>query len=284
MTYVIKINGGEDVATSSVEASGSESFIINDKAIEYFSLDESNLETLVGKDMGKDPSSAYLKSPTPWGDLYKTENLEEVTVVREIASARIIDLDMRPTMISATIFKNDSDHIAKVNCKVTDSVENTVESNWSKSDTLGVTQTVKYGISFLGAGGGGSTAFSYSHEWSKGGSESKSTTVGSESGVEVELDPGEKVKAILTASKGTLKVEVVYRTYLTGTVVANYSKKFNDHHFYYLNVQNMLRASDSMYEYFTTEIIEVGYYAESHVTVVDPQGKPKAFRLVELDW
>ncbi|HEV7229146.1 hypothetical protein [Brevundimonas sp.] len=281
---MIKINGGKDVATSSIEASGSESFIINDEAITHFGLDVASLKKAVGKEMGKDPSDAYLKSPTPWGDLYKKDHLDQVTVVREVASARIIDLDMRPSMISSTIFENNSAHVAKVNCKITDSVTNTVESNWSKTNTLGVTQTVKYNISFLGAGGGGSTAFSYSHEWSKGGSESQSTTVGSESGAEVELDPGEKVKAILTASKGKLRIEVIYRTYLTGIVVANYSKKFNEHHFYYPHIQNVMRAANLEYEYFTTEVIEVGYYAESHVNVVDPDEKPKAFREVELTW
>ena len=45
-----------------------------------------------------------------------------------------------------------------------------------------------------GTGGGGETKLSYSHTWGKGGSESKSLTVGSDAGVSVDL---ESVGAVL---------------------------------------------------------------------------------------
>jgi hypothetical protein len=284
MAFTIKINGGKDVLSSSVVGEGSESAIITDDAAIYFDITTDKLKEKVKQFLGKKPSDVFVKSPTPWGDLYVKDSLQQVTIVREIISARIVDLDMKPTIVSESIFQNDSKQIAIVNCKITDTVTNSCETNWSDTLTLGVTQTLKYNCSFLGAGGGGETAFSFSQEWAKGGSESKQTTVGSESGVQVELEPGEKVKAILSASRGTLKVEITYRTKLTGTVIANYSKRYQDHHFHYIDAVSLIDRTGGSYEYKTTEIISVGYYAESNVKVVEVNGKVKKSKKIDLAW
>lgn len=110
----------------------------------------------------------------------------------------------------------DSTKKATFDASISDQVTNTVESNWSETDSIDVKQTIKYGLSFLGSGGGGETSISYSHSWGEGGSESKEVTVGSVSGVSVELNPNESIEAVLTANRGVMKVRLVYHAELSG--------------------------------------------------------------------
>ena len=66
-------------------------------------------------------------------------------------------------------------------------------------------QKIKYNF---GTGGGSETSILYSKSWEKGGSESKTCTVGTSSRVTVTLKPGEKVKVELSASRGVMKIDV----------------------------------------------------------------------------
>ena len=137
-------------------------------------------------------------------------------------------------------------------------------------------QKITYKVSFLGTGGGGETSMSYTHTWGESKTESLSITVGTTSGVSVVLKPGESVKAQLTASRGVMKVRIVYHAYLIGNTAVNYNPTFKGHHFWALDINGVMSAGGIANTKTITEDIEIGFYANSKVELLDSAGKALA--------
>ena len=106
-----------------------------------------------------------------------------------------------------------------------------------------MSQMICYEVGFLGTGGGGETGLSYGQSWGKGDEESKSVTLGSSSGVSIELDPGQGVVAELSASRGMMKVRVRYKAHLIGSTAVNYNPTFKGHHFFALDIGRVMSAA-----------------------------------------
>lgn len=240
MAIEISIKAGADPAISSVSATGSVSHIITDKERATFDIQDAGLKDAVAKCFGKRPTDAFLHSPTPWGDLYKMYGWGQVQTILSVKSAKITGITSEPVIVATKTFSNKSSKQATFDASISDQVADTVESNWSKTDTIEVGQTFTYSFSFQGGSAGGETLLSYSHSWGQGGSESKEITVGSETGVRVELDPGETVEAVLSASRGVMKVRIVYKAYLDGGVAVNYEEKYKDHHYWCLGIGGVM--------------------------------------------
>ena len=275
MGIEISIKAGVDKATSSVSASGSVQHVITDTEKKTFGLEDADLKNAIAKYHGKKPNDAYLHSSTPWGDLYKKYNWPQVQTVLVVDSATVTGITSEPTIIATKTLTNDSTVTAIFNAGISDQVCNSTESNWSETNTVSVTQTFSYKVSFLGTGGGGETSMSYSHEWGQGGSESQSVTVGSDTGVSVSLEPGESVDAQLTASRGVMKVRIVYKAYLIGDAAANYNPTYKGHHFWALDIGSIMDAAGLSKIRQFTEDIEVGYYANSKIVLTDSVGEVK---------
>jgi hypothetical protein len=271
--FEIKVKAGETAATSSVQATGSLWHVITDAEVGNFGLSDDALKTAVDKNFGRRPNDAYLKSPTPWNDLYKTYGWEQVTTRLDVQSAVITGLDMTPTIISSKEFVNNSGKAATFNAAISDSVTNTTENQWSSSGSVEVGQVIKYEIGFLGTGGGGETSMKYTQSWGQNKSESVATTVGSTSGVEVLLQPGEGVKAVLTANRGTLKIRVTYNVYLTGNTAINYNPTFKDHHFWALGITGVMSSGGIRMPGQVVEDIQVGYYSNDRIELHDLKSK-----------
>jgi len=269
----VQIIAGTSASTSSVSASGSVQHIITDKEVQTFGVQDNNLKAAVAKYFGKSPNDAYLHSDTPWGDLYKTYGWPQVQTVLNVVSATVTGITSEPVIVAQQTFKNNSSVRATFNVGISDTVTDTTESNWSTSNTIDVTQTVEYGISFLGTGGGGSTSMSYSRTWGQGGSQSKSVAVGSSQGVTVELDPGESVQALLTASRGVMKVRIVYQANLIGSTAINYNPTYKDHHFWALDLPSVMQTSGINNSLRFTEDIEIGFFTNSEVELKNAAGK-----------
>jgi hypothetical protein len=268
----VSIVAGLTKDTSSVSVTGSTSHIITDNERNSFKLNDQQLKDAVGKYFGKNPNDAYLHSPTPWNDLYKTYGWPQVLTNLRPISATITGISSNPTIVATQSFKNTSKIPGTFTAEVTQQVTNTTETNWSQTNTIDVSQTIEYGISFLGSGGGGSTSFSYSYAWGQGGSKSESVLLGSSQGISVELQPGQSVKAELTASRGTMKIRIVYEASLSGATAINYNPTFKDHHFWGLDLPSIMRTANIPNSIQFTEDIEIGFYANSQVILLNSEG------------
>jgi len=243
--------------------------IITENDRNSFKIGDANLKKAVENLFGKSPNDAYLKSPTPWNDLYRTYNWPQVKRVLRVRDAKILSITSSPTVLATKKLANNSEKKGLFNTSISESVSNSTNTSWSNSNSIKVSQKFKYQIGFLGTEGGGETSFEYSHTWGQGGSESNSTTVGSTQGVQVSLDPGESVSAQLTASRGTMKIRITYEAYLIGNTAINYNPTYKGHHFWSLNIGGVMQAGGLKNLIQVVQDIEVGYYSNGQVTL-DP--------------
>ncbi|WDV46639.1 hypothetical protein PV797_02830 [Clostridiaceae bacterium M8S5] len=272
----ILITAGPDGSASKVSATGSVQHVITDDERNTFKLSDSQLKSAVNKYFGKTPDDAYLRSPTPWGDLYKTYSWPQVQMVLVVESAEILGIQSQPVIVKTQEFVNNSSKVGTFDVAISESVENTSTSTWSVGGELSIEQKTSVSIDFIGEVSGGAS-LKYSQSWGIGGSHSSSVTVGSTSGVTVQLDPGETVIASLSASRGVLKVRLRYNAYLIGYTAVNYSSKYKDHHFWAMPVSDVMASAGISNSVKSTEDIEVGYYSNSKIELTDKDtGKKKA--------
>jgi hypothetical protein len=265
----ISVTAGQDQKSSSATASGSIQHIITDVERSTFQLSDSQLKNAINAYFGKAPNDAFLHSPTPWNDLYKTYNWQQVQMVLVAQNAEILGITSNAEIVKNQELTNQSSKTATFNVSISDSVEDTATSSWSTGGTLSVDQTINYDLKFLGTGVGGSTSLSYSQSWGVGGEHSQAVTVGSEAGVSVVLEAGESVVAELSASRGVMKVRVHYLAYLMGQSAVNYDPTYKGHHFYALDMNNIMQAAKISNAIVSTEDIEIGYYSNSKVLIKD---------------
>jgi hypothetical protein len=272
--FNVQINPGENQASSTVTVTGSDQHIITENERGLFGITDSPLKDAVGKYFGKPPKDAYVESPTPWNDLYSTYGWPQVQITVRPISSSILKWTSQPLIVATQKFLNSSTKAGDFNVSISEQQANTTESNWSVTKTVDVTQTINYGIQFLGAGGGGSTSLSYSQAWGKGGSQSQTTTLGSSQAVTVNLAPGQSVLAQLSASKGTMVVQVVYEATLSGSTAVNYYPTYQGHHFWSFDINRVMQSGGIPQSIQYTDELTVDYYMDSTVQLLDQTGQP----------
>ena len=92
MGISISIVAGSDDSSSSITASGSVQHVITDEERTTFNLGDKQLKEAISSYFGKSPNDAYLHSPTPWDDLYKTYSWPQVQMVLVVQSAEILGI------------------------------------------------------------------------------------------------------------------------------------------------------------------------------------------------
>jgi hypothetical protein len=265
MPFSIDIIVGDKIETSSVLASGEDAHVITDTEVVTFGIPDEQLKKAVESFFGKKPNDAFLRSPTPWGDLYKTYTWEQVTVHLRPTEAGITGINSTPVVLKTQTFKNNSSKPATFDVSISDQVSEGVESNWSQTIGVSVSQSVSYGTKFVG----GETSITFNAEFQKGGSKSRTVSVGQTSGVTVNLDPGQSVKAVLSASRGSMTVRVVFEAYLSGINAVNYNPTFRDHHFWALGINGVRQAVSLPDTFRIFNDIEVGYFSDGDITLED---------------
>lgn len=279
MGIQINVRAGQDAASSSVSVTGSLQHVITDTERKSFGITDKDLKNAVGKYFGRNPDDAFVCSPTPWDDLYKRYNWAQVQTMLVVDSYQITGITSEPTIVDTVEFDNSKSNTeCTYHADIQENVTNTAETNWSQSDTVSVEQSIEYSFDFPGGSAGGSTTLGYSSSWGKGGSQSKVVSVGSQTGSSITLGPHKTAKAMLTASRGVMKIRIRYRAYLVGSVAINYGNPHKGHHFWGLNISSIMAAAGLENSKMITEDITVGYYANSKVQVVTPEGEAPALR------
>ena len=271
---VIKITAGATMEESSVSATGEQINIIANSERATFGIgSDSDLKRAVEKDFGRWPNDAYLHSPTPWGDLYKTYGWEQVTRVLRPVKAQILEITTKPTILATKTLTNKSDFETTFTTNISEKVTDSVSNTWSNSSKLSIEQMFKYEVGFLGTGGGGETKFGFEQQWGKSNTVTKETTVGTETGVSVTLKPGESALVELSASSGKMRVRITYEGYLKGLSAVNYNPTYKGHHFWALPIGGVVGSSNNKVQ--IVEDIEVGYYSNASATVKNVKTKER---------
>ncbi|XP_028165633.1 spherulin-2A-like [Ostrinia nubilalis] len=249
--------------------SGNEVAIISDEERNTFKIGDSALKDAVRSYFGQRPDDAYLRSPTPWGDLYQTYGWSQVTRTLVPRSAKVLTISSQPQIVMRQLFENNSTKPATFNVGISQTVQNTVSSSWSTGGQLTIGQEISYGINIEGIVGGGAVSYSYTNSWGRNTEKSQSVTIGASSGMEVLLQPGQGVVAELEATRGSMKVEVEYLASLDGANAVNYAKTYKGHHFWALDVRGVMSSGGISNAVVSREVLEIGFYSNSKVVVHD---------------
>lgn len=260
----IKVDEDEKV---SIKHSGSEINLISDNDINVFKVQR--LHNAVKQHLGKEPKDVYLRSPTPWGDLYKTYGWQPVKRVLSIKSARVTRLTMDPVIMLSHDFENLSNQTVKVNTGITQTVENTLTTSWTKEKEYTVSQEIEYEFNVGFSKVNGVTGFSFTNKWGVSEEKSQTQTIGSSSGMETELKPGQAVTAVLSAEAGFLEIEVTHKASLVGNLALNYKKAYRGHHFWGPLIQDVMKTGNLDNEKTSTERIKFGFHVHGYLRVYD---------------
>lgn len=274
-----------DPATNENRAnvSGVSTEVISDDSILAFRLHSAALKPAIAKYLQPSdkflqilayPTDVFLRSPTPWNDLYSSYNWAQVQQNLIPLSATILESTSSPSILKKSQLENESSSEAWFDSSITQTVSNTVSSSWSQSHKISVGQKITYSFK-LGdsASVGGETSFSYDHTWGSEESKSQTVTLGSSDGTRVLLQPNEKRLVELSADRGTLKVRVQYRASLTGLMAVNYKKKYKGHHFYGFKVANVMAANAISNSLQNTQDLTFEYYTNAKIVLKDLKGK-----------
>jgi hypothetical protein len=269
MGIQIIISVSPDKANSTVSTSGSIHHIITDKEIQAFNIGETNLKNAVNNYFGKKPTYAYLHDPTPiWTNpsLYERFGWHEVETILFIQSATVTEISANTEVLSIKKLVNNSDKSATFDAIISAEIQNTVESSWSRTDAIEVKEALLHKVKFEKCGKEDETTILFNHLWGQNASESKNVKLGISKKVSTNLDPGESVEAILTASKGVMKVKVLYRASLDGhTAICYHGQKYKGHWYWALPIIGVMNAFDiDIYKDFTEEI-EISFYSNPQV-------------------
>jgi hypothetical protein len=270
MGITISILGGMTKDSSSAIGSGNDERVISNKELTLFGLSVDSLSNAIEKYFGKKPNDTFLSSPTPWGDLYIKYGWSQVQAVLVVDSATVTDITDQLEVVNAVSFKNGSSISGTFNCGISQSVFNTVTHETSYNNQLKFGLKVNYAVKPLGVGVEGEISFDYSHDFGSKDTKSEMITIGQSAGLIVTLAAGQEVKSVLTASRGKMKVRVVYRIHLTGDIAVNYDPTFKDHHFHALPIESVMQAAGIENNHTVTEDIEIGFYSNARVELQDP--------------
>ncbi|KAJ2943205.1 hypothetical protein O0L34_g18918 [Tuta absoluta] len=265
----VNLRTGADQNIAEVEILGSSVEILPDGERDVWKLNDGQLKDATAAYSGRRPDDVYLKSPTPWGDLYRRKNWRQVQRTLVPRNARILGIRSEPVIVTTREFTNNSSAKATFNAGINQAVDETVSSTWNRGGNLQVAQEIYYKVDFGVGEIGGTTTYAFSSSWGQETSKSQSVTVGSSTGVQVLLEPGQAVVAVLTATRGTMEVEVDYRAKLSGIVVCNYEDPFKGHFFWAYDVNACLSAAGHPRSIDSTETLRIGFYADARVVVSD---------------
>ncbi|XP_052747887.1 spherulin-2A-like [Galleria mellonella] len=270
----------DDPSSMRVYTSGNQVGIISDEERNTFELNDNNLKNSVRSYFGLRPDDAFLRSPTPWGDLYKTYGWSQVARTLEPRNGKILKITSKPVIVLEQIFENNSSKPALFNVGISQTVENTVSSSWSKGGELSVGQEINYGFDIEVANGGGTTSLSYTSSFGENTEKSESVTVGASSAMEILLQPGQVVVASLQATRGYIQVEIEYDASLNGQSAVNYADTFKGHHFWALDIRAVMSSGGLSNSKVSKETITIGFYSNSKVVVLD---KNYGNKIMELE-
>lgn len=269
----VKIVASSNSHVASAVASGSLSHVITDTERRSFTIGgDQDLKRAVGRYFEREPNDAYLKSPTPWGDLYKRYGWQQATTILVPRRAEVLGVSSKPTIIAKKTLKNQSNKKATFSTQISEQVANTVSNSWSESTRISFDQSIKYEVGFLGTGGGGETKFGFQQEFGLSHTKSQTTTVGTTTGISVDLNPGEEVIVELNASSGRMKVRITYDAYLTGATAVNYNPKHKGHHFWALDVGAVIGGANKIQ---VVEDMEIGFYSDAHAKIRNRSGSER---------
>ncbi|XP_013145402.1 PREDICTED: spherulin-2A-like [Papilio polytes] len=256
-----------------IDFNGSDTEVISETEEKTFHLNEDRLKMSAENFFGNKPSDVFLHSPTPFGDLYQTYNWDEVKRTMKPKNGRILNITNEMRTIMSKNFVNTETKPITFNIGLKKHLENTVSSFWTKNGDLTMNKGINYAI-YLG-----NETVTYTSLWGLNTEKSVTTVIGSDD-MQISLLPGQSVTTELRAMQLNLAIEMEYMTSLSGSVATNYMEGYKGHHYWALDVDELMAANGIKNEVMSTETIEMIFYTNPQMVVFDTKTGEKMTDLI----
>lgn len=278
MGISIVIKGDIHKESATVQASGFQEHVISDQnEKEALDMGDGSITYGVKQYFGKEPNDVFLDSNACnkilGYDLFSKFNWEQTKLILTPIKAEITGITSEPKMISQAFFENKTDKTATYHADMRQSVTESTSHTWSSTNTISIGASINCSVELPGAKFGTDRTLSYSYAWGESKTASKAIEIGFESGVSVDLDPGETAIAKLSASQGKMTVRVTYKAYVDGRTAVNYNPVYQGpgfdkpHHFYALPTARVMDAKSLTPEWIFTEDIEIDFHEDAVITL-----------------
>ena len=129
----------------------------------------------------------WLCTPAGGGRGSWLPNPQPARLIKRGLNARILSIQLQTVLAQKVIIDNrGGENPQPGTLQLSQSVEDAVESNWSRSQTVGVTVEVGVEVGPVKA----QTSLSYESSWGVGGSKRRTSGVGSDASSDIEVEPG----------------------------------------------------------------------------------------------
>ncbi|WP_437889762.1 hypothetical protein [Phytobacter sp. V91] len=267
----VNIRLAETIERSVVNTSGGHVNVITDGQQRAFNIQEPQLRRAIQRVRGREPNDVFVRSPTNpplTVDLYPEFNWSQVQAHLDIMGAQVLDMSLSPEIVAQTDLVNNSSVSGTFRVNLNTTVTDTVTSSWQIQHGIAVGQSVSYSVGTIF---GGETSFEYNHTWGEGGEHSRSTSLSTGAEVEVALEPGQAVTASIISNRGQARVQVRYRSRLTGGVAMNYNPRHNNSHFWIHPVGQMMDNIPTPQHLDTVETLQIGMFTSTRVEIRDKE-------------
>lgn len=267
----VEVTGKYDGDQSALKVyhSGSQADVISNEERNTFNLGDSKLKDAVRAYFGKKPDDAYLRSPTPFGDLYSTNDWSQVIRTLVPKASRILKITTQPQIVKQQVFENNNTKPELFNMGMQQDVREYVSSSWNQPQELNINQDISYGFDIKSLKRNGKSSFEYTSKYGQNYKKSRTVKVGATSSMNVLLQPGQAALATLEATRGTITVEIDYEANLSGAVAVNYDETYKGHNFWALDVKGVMEKGNLSNKMRSKEVIEIDFYATPKVAVFD---------------
>ncbi|XP_073965645.1 U-megalopygitoxin(8)-Mc8-like [Choristoneura fumiferana] len=246
---------------------GKDSNIITDTERESFNITDNPLTATVAAYSGTKPTNVFVKRPTPWGDLYKTYNWDEVRRETKVKQDRILPVKTQEVTLVKGRYTNNSTLNGTFVCNYEHKIENVISNNFTgKNASVNVT----YNVDLL-LGLEPPIHLKFVSHLANNTEITDKRTLKSDSAVIFNLKPAQSATAFLNATKVLMTVEVNYATSLSGYLAVNYNPRHEGHHFWAYDVKDVLMSAGESFVQNSTNVVTVQYYTDAKIVVVDDE-------------
>ena len=256
----------------SAKVSGTSKTPVTKDEIDVFDIRDASLKEIIGKKLGKKPNDVTLSD----GDnrnLHEKNGWPAVTANVQYKNAEVLEMTSSLAAMSHKNLQNKSSVRSTFGGTLSHTAQETASTTTNKSFKVGVGTKISFNTSFkvFGNGVDFGAEFSTSFETTVGTSStsSKTVSIGDSISINVPLDPGQSVKAVLMTTKHVVKLRVHYHVSVEGKVACYYNPPFKGHEYWPVGIEGAL-ANAGMPDYIEQyEDIEITSYSGSHTELLD---------------
>lgn len=247
--------------------------IITDQEIESFGVQGTVLKGVIRSLCGKEPNDVYLHSPTPWGDLYKTYEWDQIQTFSMFRTQPIVEaVNTDHVLKDQKTIVNDEKEKKSFEVVFSSEYDDYIESlKWSGNFPCpGFAEKknyISYKTTFPSVDPQGET-LTLNSRMPVGVNESFHLEGTTETRKTIELEPGQSARAEYYVDVYTAKIKVPFKIYVQGAVAMNYNPTYQGHHFYGIPIETLMNGAGIPNDYSYEQEIAVCFCANPRIEIV----------------